>query len=136
MPAEIASVVLFSSDAAGCARFYIAAGIPLEDEQHEDGPVHFAAAVGSVHFAVYQADGTTTVVEHRQPGEVFFGFYVDSLDDVVASLAGIGANQSGPHEAMPWGCRVLFRDPDGRTIEINDRQHPCRGRRKRRLEVR
>jgi hypothetical protein len=29
------------------------------------------------------------------------------------------------HEQMPWGCRVLLQDPDGRTVEINQRDH-CR----------
>jgi len=29
----------------------------------------------------------------------------------------------GEHERMPWGCRMVFQDPDGRPVEINQRHH-------------
>jgi len=51
---------------------------------------------------------------------MFPGFYVDSLDEVTAALAG---SIVGDHEQMPWGCRILVLDPDGRTVEINQREH-------------
>ncbi|HTW19480.1 MAG TPA: VOC family protein [Mycobacteriales bacterium] len=123
MTAEVASIVLFASDAPRCAEFYRSAGIALVDERHDDGPTHYAAELGPVHFAIYQATGPTASLEHRRPGEVFVGFYVDSLDRVVAALTALGMEASGTHEQMSWGCRQLFHDPDGRTVEINDRNH-------------
>ena len=30
------------------------------------------------------------------------------------------------HEQMPWGCRMVAEDPDGRAVEINQRGH-CPG---------
>jgi catechol 2,3-dioxygenase-like lactoylglutathione lyase family enzyme len=123
MSVEVASAVLFAADVNRCAEFYRAAGIELVDERHEDGPVHYAAELGTIHFAIYQATGPTVAVAHRQPGETFIGFYVESLDRVVASLAALGVRSLGGHEQMSWGCRQLFRDPDERTVEINDRNH-------------
>jgi predicted enzyme related to lactoylglutathione lyase len=125
MPVEVASIVLFSSQATAVAEFYAAVGATLIDEQHDDGPVHFAVELGDVHFAIYQADGNTKVASHRQPGESFLGFYVDSLDAVIGAMSTLGNQPTTEHEQMPWGCRILFEDPDGRTVEINDREH-CR----------
>jgi predicted enzyme related to lactoylglutathione lyase len=87
--------------------------------------VHYATEIGTIHFAIYGAEGKPAVVGHRQPGEVFIGLYVDSLDAAVAALNKLGAPASAGHERVPWGCRVLYQDPDGRTVEINDRAH-CR----------
>jgi lactoylglutathione lyase len=123
MTIEIASIVLYSNKVAELANFYAAVGAALENEQHEDGPVHFAVEIGSAHFAIYQADGDSVTASHREPGEVFVGFYVDSLDAVIGAMAGNGVSPIAPHEQMPWGCRVLFQDPDGRTVEVNDKSH-------------
>jgi lactoylglutathione lyase len=123
MALEIASIVLYSNNAAELTSFYEAAGAALEREQHDDGPVHFAVEIGGVHFAIYQAEGDAVVAAHREPGEVFVGFYVDSLDSVVSAMASNGVLPVTRHEQMPWGCRILFRDPDGRTVEINDKSH-------------
>jgi lactoylglutathione lyase len=123
MALEIASIVLYSNNAAKLTSFYEAAGAALEREQHDDGPVHFAVEIGGVHFAIYQAEGDAVVAAHCEPGEVFVGFYVDSLDSVVSAMASNGVLPATRHEQMPWGCRILFRDPDGRTVEINDKSH-------------
>lgn len=119
----MASLVLFSAQPEQCAGFYSAAGVTLAQERHDEGPSHYAAELQGVHFAIYQAEGEIRTAGHRQPGEVFVGLYVDSLDETVTALRDRGAQQTGEHERMPWGCRVLFLDPDGRTIEINARNH-------------
>lgn len=123
MALELASIVLFSNQPTALAEFYAAIGAAIVDERHDDGPVHFAVELDAVHFAIYHADGETVVAGHRRPGESFIGFYVDSLDDVVGALAAIGRSAVCEHQQMPWGCRILFDDPDGRTVEINDRKH-------------
>ena len=40
---EFASPVLFSGRVKETVAFYRALGVPLADEDHDDGPVHFAA---------------------------------------------------------------------------------------------
>jgi lactoylglutathione lyase len=125
---EIASLVLFAADVGKTAEFYRAVGLELEDEDHGEGPVHFAVEVGGVHFAIYPTEVSGRAAARRTAGSSFPGFYVQALDDVTASLRRMGATVLTEHEQMPWGCRVVVEDPDGRAIEVNDRGHCARPR--------
>jgi len=42
------------------------------------------------------------------------------------ALARAGAATLTGHDQMPWGCRIVAEDPDGRAIEVNRRGH-CPG---------
>jgi lactoylglutathione lyase len=123
---EIASLVLFAADVSKTERFYRAIGLELEREDHGEGPVHFAAELGGVHFAIYPTEMGGRAPALRAAGGSFPGFYVAALDEVTESLRSMGARVLREHEQMPWGCRVVVEDPDGRAIEVNDRAH-CRG---------
>jgi len=120
---EMASLVLFAADAGQTADFYRAVGLALEHEYHGEGPVHFAMELGGVHIAIYPAEDGGRAPARRAAGSSFPGFYVDSLDDATESLRRIGATVLSEHEQMPWGCRVVVEDPDGRAVEVNDRTH-------------
>jgi lactoylglutathione lyase len=122
---EMASLVLFAADAAKTADFYRAIGLELEHEHHGLGPVHFAIELGPVHFAIYAADAGGRAPARRAAGSSFPGFYVESLDAATEALRQAGATVLSEHEQMPWGCRVVVEDPDGRAVEVNDRTH-CR----------
>ena len=123
---EMASLVLFAASPSATAAFYRALGIVLEDEHHGDGPLHFATELGPVHFAIYPAEAPGRARERRSGGSVFAGFYVESLDRVIEALAAADALVLTAHEPMPWGCRIVAEDPDGRAVEINQRGH-CPG---------
>ena len=123
---ELASLVLFVADVDAAARFYRAVGVPLEDEDHGEGPVHVAAELGDVHFALYPAAGPGRAPGRRSAGASFPGVYVDSLDDALREVAALGAPILTGHEVMPWGCRFVVQDPDGRAVEVNDKAH-CSG---------
>jgi lactoylglutathione lyase len=120
---EMASLVLFAANQWTTAAFYRAVGLDLADEDHGEGAVHFATDLGSVHFAIYPAEAPGRSLERRVGGSYFPGFYVESLDRAADALAGVGALILSEHEEMPWGCRVIFEDPDGRAVEINQRDH-------------
>jgi predicted enzyme related to lactoylglutathione lyase len=120
---EMASLVLFAADIGRTVAFYRAVGVLLEDEDHGEGPVHAAAEVGEVHVAVYAAQAPGRHPARRAGGSDFPGFYVDDLDAGLAAVTALGAPLLSAHERMPWGCRVVVEDPDGRAVEINDRQH-------------
>jgi lactoylglutathione lyase len=120
---EVASLVLFADDASKTAAFYGAIGVDLEEERHHSGPRHFARELGGVHFAIYAAESTGHSPARRAAGSCFAGFYVDSLDAAAQSLRELGASVLGGHEQMPWGCRVVVEDPDGRAVEVNQRGH-------------
>jgi lactoylglutathione lyase len=122
---EMASLVLYAASPTATAAFYRALGLELEDEEHEEGPVHFATELGPVHFAIYPAGAPGRAAGRRTAGSAFPGFYVASLDQAAAALEQVGAPILSSHEQMPWGCRVVAEDPDGRAVEVNQRGH-CR----------
>jgi len=121
--AEMASLVLYAARPAATAAFYRALGLTLDEEDHGEGPVHFATELGPVHFAIYPADAPGRAAQRRSGGSLFPGLYVDSLDRAAAALARAGARVLTGHQQMPWGCRIVAEDPDGRAIEINQRGH-------------
>lgn len=123
----MSSLVLFAADVDAAARFYRAVGVPLEHEDHGEGPVHFAAELGPVHFALYPATGPGRAPERRSAGASFAGVYVESLDDTLRDLTALGAPLLSSHEVMPWGCRFVVEDPDGRAVEVNDKDHCHQG---------
>jgi lactoylglutathione lyase len=123
---NVAALVLFAADPNATGEFYRAIGLDLEEELHDEGPVHLAVELGPVHFAIYEAAGAGRAPEPRSAGDTFPGFYVDSLDDVMIALRQIGAPIIRAHEDMPWGCRIVAQDPDGRAVEVNQKGH-CQG---------
>ena len=120
---EIASLVLFATNAQNTGDFYRAIGLDLAEELHEEGPVHLAVELGPVHFAIYEAAAPGRPPERRSSGDTFPGFYVSSLDEVTKALRQLGAPIIREHEAMPWGCRIVVQDPDGRAVEVNQKEH-------------
>lgn len=121
---EFASLVLFSEDPDRTAAFYRALGVDLAGEDHGDGHVHHATDLVGVHVAVLNADHPAAGRQaFRQAGSTFAGFYVDSLKRAVAAVTGLGASIVLEHQVRDWGCRVVVTDPDGRSVEINQRGH-------------
>jgi lactoylglutathione lyase len=121
---EISSLVLFTGNVERARAFYGAIGIDLEAEDHGDGPVHYATDIDGVHFAIFGAEASDGRAPRlREPGSSFPGFYVPSLDDTVAALASLGAPVLAGHQVRDWGCRAIVEDPDGRPVEINQRDH-------------
>jgi hypothetical protein len=62
-------------------------------------------------------------LHHRSTGSDFPGFYVPSLDEVTTRLAAADVRVLESHEPMPWGCRIVAEDPDGRAVEIIEKAH-------------
>jgi lactoylglutathione lyase len=125
---EFGALVVYAADTARTAMFYRAVGVDLQDEDHGEGPVHFAADLDGVHFAIYPASEPGRLpAASRAAGGSFSGFYVTSLDQVTAALAELGAPVLQAHQERPWGCRILAEDPDGRVVEVNQREHCAAG---------
>lgn len=120
MVTEVGALVLFSSNAPAVVEFYRSAGVALEDERHDEGPLHWACEIGPVHFAVYQADGGDAP-RHRVGGSTFPGLVVESLDAALASVRERGAALLSEPTLMPWGRRAVVEDPDGRPVELYER---------------
>ena len=114
---------MFSSRPEQAVAFYRALGVPLDGEDHEGGPLHWAADLGEVHLAVHDARNSAAGSRYRQSGSAFGGLFVDSLDDAVEALASIDAPIIQEHQERPWGCRIIAEDPDGRAFEVNQEGH-------------
>ncbi|WP_433519357.1 glyoxalase/bleomycin resistance/dioxygenase family protein [Nonomuraea sp. CA-143628] len=90
-------IVLYTDRLWECADFYLGLGLPLQVEQHGNGPEHYAAELGGTVFEVYPAS------ERRPPtGSLRLGFRVPA-HAVVRDL--------------PTG-RHLLTDPDGRMVDL------------------
>jgi len=116
---HVDSIVLRAGDLAAVVAFYRAVGVPLEEERHDDGPLHFACELGPIHFAVYGADAPGAAPRRRDGGASQVGFQVDSLEAVFSAAVEVGATVLLEIEDVPWGRRALVTDPDGRTVEFN-----------------
>jgi hypothetical protein len=119
----MASLVLHAGDATATAAFYRAVDLELELDQHDGGNAHFACELGGVHVAIYPSEQAGVAPPRRAAGSCFPGFYVDSLDAAEAALESVGVTKLSGHEQMDWGCRLVVEDPDGRPVEINQREH-------------
>jgi MerR family transcriptional regulator, thiopeptide resistance regulator len=125
-PEQFSSLILFTGHIDQARAFYRAVGLQLHEEDHGGGPLHYATDISGVHFALYEAkDSPGRAPQWREAGSSFPGLYVTSLDDTMAALAAQEVPVLRAHQAMDWGCRAVVEDPDGRPIEINQRDH-CR----------
>jgi lactoylglutathione lyase len=124
MAAELGSLILFSERVEDVAAFYRALGLPLESEQHGDGPVHHTCSLGPTHFAIFAARSSASAAQtadHRGAGAQFFGLTVDDLGAAFAVSREHGAEVVQEPKSYPWGRRALVRDPDGRVVELFER---------------
>jgi catechol 2,3-dioxygenase-like lactoylglutathione lyase family enzyme len=120
---EVASIVVFTEHLEQSVAFYRALGLPLEDEDHGDGFLHAAGDMGGVHVAVLPASAPGSAAGWRAAGSTFAGFWVPSLEAVMAALEPLGAEVLLGHQDCDWGCRIVVADPDGRAVELNQRDH-------------
>ena len=118
---ELGALILFTNRLAETVAFYRALCLPLEEEDHEGGPVHFACELGPVHLAVFAA-AEGKAPPHRTSGGTMPGFAVPSIDSTFAAVEALGSKVVQPPEEFPWGPRFLVEDPDGRTVEVFQRK--------------
>lgn len=106
-------VVLKTLQVEAVRAFYAALGVRFAEEQHGDGPRHYAGQLGPVVLEVYPllkaedtADATTRL-----------GFGVDDAAAAVAALLAQGLLADIPQ--WRYGDRLaVVRDPDGRAVEL------------------
>jgi predicted enzyme related to lactoylglutathione lyase len=120
---RVASAVFFSGQLGRCTAFYKALGVPLQDEDHGDGLVHAAGDLDGVHVAVFPAAADGRSPAHHAAGSTFLGFWVPSLEAALDALRPLGTEVVLGHQVCEWGCRVVVADPDGRAVELNQRDH-------------
>ena len=96
-------------------QFYSTLGLHFQQEQHKDGPIHWAAMVGEFVFEIYSADDGEKVSKSTR-----LGWTVENLDEVVLKVAEQDALIVLHPIDGPWGRRAVVEDPDGRHVELYD----------------
>jgi lactoylglutathione lyase len=94
-------------------RFYSALGARFQSEKHGSGAEHYAATLGDgLVLELYPAsDGMTPDSGLR------LGLMVENIAETLRALGETGM----PRETQ-WGLRAVVHDPDGRTIELLQKQ--------------
>ena len=118
---KLGALILFANRLSETVAFYRALGVPLVEENHEDGPLHFACELGPVHLAFFEGTRGETP-QYRAGGTTMPGLAVPSLDDAWEAMQNLGATIVQPPTDYPWGPRILVEDPDGRTVEVFERR--------------
>ena len=117
---DVGALILFTDKLEALVEFYRAIGVPLELEQHDDGPLHHACELGLTHFAIFESNSGTPP-EFRSGGSSFPGFTVNSLEDALEAAKSLNAEVVQQPTEYPWGWRALVKDPDGRVLELFQR---------------
>lgn len=108
-------VAIAVSDLAASAAFFRALGLAFDPEVHPGVPHHLAARLGHVVFELHPEPLGST------DGRTRLGFTVDHLDDVLERLGAEARVHRGPSDTR-WGRRMVLFDPDGRKVDVVERQ--------------
>ena len=113
----IAGVLLISPEAKKLRDFYVdVLQLPLEDEVHDDVPLHYACELGSSHFAIHPAEDWPGVATSNAQSPVILLESTD-VNSLADRLRTAGADPNGPYD-HGFAYVVSFRDPDGNHVEI------------------
>lgn len=116
-------IVLRAADLEQTLRFYQALGLEFSEEQHGNGPLHYACDLGGMVIEIYPGK-PGTAPDRRSGGATMLGFQVDSLETRLKAVEEIGVTVLTAPQNSPWGKRAVVQDPDGRAIELSERPPP------------
>ena len=100
IPMRLSLIVLRSTNAEHLAGFYAKIGIPMFQERHGTGPLHFAGTL---------AGGVIEIYPTKTPTKLTFGIAVAASDAFIRTWIDAGGSSS------PNG---LLIDPDGNTLHL------------------
>jgi catechol 2,3-dioxygenase-like lactoylglutathione lyase family enzyme len=115
---DVTAILLISPNAKQLCEFYKATlGLPLEEESHDDSPLHYGYSLGDVHFAIHSADGGWPGVPTKNAQSPIIAFSASNLKAVAKRLSASGVKVTGPTD-HGFGHVVSFRDPDGNSVLV------------------
>ena len=111
-------LVLKTNQLEPLCKFYSSLGVEFAVEKHGAGPEHYAGMVGDTVLEIYplSAGAMTDVTAPR------LGFAVTNVARVIAELEALGAKIVSMPRETKWGLHAVVNDPDGRPVEIYERQ--------------
>jgi catechol 2,3-dioxygenase-like lactoylglutathione lyase family enzyme len=116
--AFLSSLVFRTVRLDACAQFYRELGLALCEERHGEGPLHYSYQSGEVLIEFYPAKSPDDLIG----AGIMIGVSVKSLDEALARLQSIGVGIVKAPENTEWGRRAVVLDPDGRKVEIYERE--------------
>jgi len=114
---SVSAILLISDNAAELAAFYKSSlELPLEDEVHDDVPLHYGCEIGDVHFAIHPSEGWPGVQTHDAQSPII-ALGTSDVNLVVERLRTLGIEVDSPFD-HGFAYTVSFQDPDGNQIEV------------------
>jgi lactoylglutathione lyase len=114
---QFSLLVLRTAEPEKLLPFYKAIGLEFVQEQHGSGPVHFSSTLGEMVLEIYPLKAGAGI---ENPATPMLGFRVESLDNALNRLNGVGA-KTGELKTSEWGRWCNAFDPDGRTVQVTER---------------
>jgi catechol 2,3-dioxygenase-like lactoylglutathione lyase family enzyme len=114
---SIGALLLISDHAEQLAAFYRdALGMPVEEERHDDVPLHYGCEIGGTHFAIHPSAGWPGAPAPNAQSPVIV-FHTDDVDAAYERLVAHGVAATPPFD---HGFAVLtaFRDLDGNNVQV------------------
>jgi len=106
-------LLVLKTDDIECLRnFYTCFGFDFVEEQHGNGPRHYAASMGDGILEIYPTSNGAMVDTSTR-----LGFAIDDMDSVIKFAQANTKVISKPKQTQ-WGLRAVVRDPDGRSVEL------------------
>src|ERR1700686_3980556 len=88
-------------------------GLLFTRHAHGSGPEHYTSMVSGLVFEIYPLTPKSSPTTGTR-----IGFSVDSVDEIVKILSGIGAEVLTPPTDSEWGRRAVLKDFDGHIVEL------------------
>jgi hypothetical protein len=107
-------LVLKTSHVDSLRAFYECLGLQFATEKHGNGPLHFAAEIGTMVLEIYPLGQG----ESAQADATRLGFAIPQPELVLKALQELGVFPTTSAKRTEWGWRAVVRDPDGRAIEL------------------
>ena len=118
MAPNLSFLVLRTAQIEPSLKFYRALGFEFIEEQHGNGPRHFAAQNGAFVLEIFPAEAGTAP-DRKSGGATMLGLQIENLSEVLGQLALLGIEPLAPPKPSQWGLRAVVCDPDGRAVELN-----------------
>jgi predicted enzyme related to lactoylglutathione lyase len=115
---QLSLVVIKTNQTQLVKSFYEALGLQFGEERHGNGPLHFSAHVGQTVFEIYPLPKS---IEKADP-TTRLGFTVEGLDETIRRLKAAGVPVATEPKRTEWGYGAVVKDPDGRSVELNQKQ--------------
>lgn len=112
-------IVLRSAQLEASLAFYQAIGVNFVQEQHGNGPVHYASESDGLVLEIYPGE-QGQAPDRSQSGAVMLGFRVNSIEETLEALQPLNTFIITQPRSSAWGKRCVVQDPDGRAIELNE----------------